>query len=117
VEKLLQVLHKLVDVGNTVIVIEHNLDVIKTADWVIDLGPEGGARGGRLVAVGTPEQVAATPGSATGEYLDRVLRGEPLIPLSDVTFAQAAGRQEVVKKPARSRTKPAKAVTSTHETR
>jgi excinuclease ABC subunit A len=95
VEKLLQVLHKLVEGGNTVIVIEHNLDVIKTADWIIDLGPEGGARGGRLVAAGTPEEIASTPGSATGEYLDRVLRGEPLVPLSDVTFAAAAGRPEL----------------------
>ncbi|MDQ2965108.1 MAG: excinuclease ABC subunit UvrA, partial [Chloroflexota bacterium] len=92
VEKLLQVLHRLVDSGNTVIVIEHNLDVIKTADWIIDLGPEGGARGGRIIAEGTPEQVAATRGSATGEYLARVLRGEPLVPLSDVTFAEEAGR-------------------------
>jgi len=92
VEKLLQVLHRLVDTGNTVVVIEHNLDVIKTADWIIDLGPEGGHRGGRVVAVGTPEAVAATDGSATGEYLDRVLRGEPLVPLSDVSFAEAAGR-------------------------
>ena len=92
VEKLLQVLHKLVDTGNTVIVIEHNLDVIKTADWIIDLGPEGGARGGEVVVAGTPEQVAATPGSATGEYLARVLRGEPIIPMADVSFAEAAGR-------------------------
>jgi excinuclease ABC subunit A len=92
VEKLLQVLHRLVDAGNTVIVIEHNLDVIKTADWIIDLGPEGGARGGEVVVAGTPETVAATPDSATGQYLARVLRGEPLIPLSDVTFAEAAGR-------------------------
>jgi excinuclease ABC subunit A len=92
VEKLLQVLHKLVDSGNTVIVIEHNLDVIKTADWIVDLGPEGGARGGEIIAEGTPEQVAATRGSATGEYLARVLRGEPLVPLSDVTFAEEAGR-------------------------
>ena len=90
VEKLLQVLHRLVDNGNTVIVIEHNLDVIKTADWIIDLGPEGGARGGHVVVAGTPETVATTPGSATGEYLARVLRGEPLIPLSDVTFAPPA---------------------------
>jgi excinuclease ABC subunit A len=75
-----------------VLVIEHNLDVIKTADWIIDLGPAGGARGGRIIAEGTPEQVAATPGSATGEYLDRVLRGEPLVPLSDVSFAEEAGR-------------------------
>ena len=94
VEKLLQVLHRLVDAGNTVIVIEHNLDVIKTADYIIDLGPEGGARGGRVIAPGTPEEVAAIEGSATGEYLARVLRGEPLMPLSDVTFAQAAGRAD-----------------------
>jgi excinuclease ABC subunit A len=92
VEKLLQVLHKLVDTGNTVIVIEHNLDVIKTADWIIDLGPEGGARGGEVVVAGTPEQVAATVGSATGEYLARVLRGEPVIPIANVSFAEAAGR-------------------------
>ncbi len=92
VEKLLQVLHRLVDTGNTVMVIEHNLDVIKTADWIVDLGPEGGDRGGRIIAEGTPEQVARARGSATGEYLARVLRGEPLVPLSDVTFADEAGR-------------------------
>ena len=92
VEKLLEVLHRLVDGGNTVLVIEHNLDVIKTADWIVDLGPEGGDRGGRIIAEGTPEKIAATRGSATGEYLDRVLRGEPLVPLSDVTFADEAGR-------------------------
>jgi excinuclease ABC subunit A len=89
VEKLLQVLHRLVDAGNTVIVIEHNLDVIKTADWIIDLGPEGGARGGRIVAEGTPEAVAAEPASATGEYLAHVLKGEPVLPLSDVDVAGA----------------------------
>jgi excinuclease ABC subunit A len=92
VEKLLEVLHRLVDGGNTVLVIEHNLDVIKTADWIVDLGPEGGARGGRIIAEGTPERVAETAGSATGEYLARVLRGEPLVPLSHVTFAEEAGR-------------------------
>ncbi len=92
VEKLLQVLHRLVDAGNSVIVIEHNLDVIKTADWIVDLGPEGGHRGGEIVAEGTPEQIARVRGSATGEYLARVLRGEPLVPLSGVTFAEAAGR-------------------------
>jgi hypothetical protein len=86
------VLHRLVDGGNTVLVIEHNLDVIKTADWIVDLGPEGGDRGGRIIAKGTPEQIARTKGSATGEYLARVLRGEPLVPLSDVTFAEEAGR-------------------------
>jgi excinuclease ABC subunit A len=92
VEKLLQVLHRLVDAGNTVVVIEHNLDVVKTADWIVDLGPEGGERGGYVIAAGTPEQIAAAPGSATGEYLARVLRGEPLMPLSAVTFAESAGR-------------------------
>ncbi len=92
VDKLLTVLHRLVDNGNTVLVIEHNLDVIKTADWIVDLGPEGGHRGGQVIAEGTPERVAETAGSATGEYLARVLRGEPLVPLSHVTFAEEAGR-------------------------
>ncbi|HEX6840684.1 MAG TPA: excinuclease ABC subunit UvrA [Stellaceae bacterium] len=69
VRKLLDVLHALVEQGNTVLVIEHNLEVIKTADWIIDLGPEGGSGGGRIVASGTPEQVAATPASYTGQYL------------------------------------------------
>jgi excinuclease ABC subunit A len=69
VRLLLKVLHRLVDKGNTVLVIEHNLDVVKTADWIIDLGPEGGARGGSIVAEGTPEQVATAPGSYTGQYL------------------------------------------------
>ncbi|MSQ62344.1 MAG: excinuclease ABC subunit UvrA [Betaproteobacteria bacterium] len=72
---LLHVLHRLRDAGNTVIVIEHNLDVIKTADWVIDLGPEGGDGGGRIIAAGTPEQVAESPVSHTGQYLRRVLSG------------------------------------------
>jgi excinuclease ABC subunit A len=74
VAKLLGVLHRLVDAGNTVVVIEHNLDVIKTADHIIDLGPEGGAGGGRVVAEGTPEKVAATPGSYTGEFLADLLK-------------------------------------------
>ena len=69
VRKLLEVLQTLVDQGNTIIVIEHNLEVIKTADWIIDIGPEGGAKGGKIVAVGTPEQVAKAKGSYTGEYL------------------------------------------------
>ncbi|HYG64113.1 MAG TPA: excinuclease ABC subunit UvrA, partial [Thermoanaerobaculia bacterium] len=73
VGKLLKLLHRLVELGNTVVVIEHNLDVIKTADWVIDLGPEGGAGGGRLVAVGTPEEVAKVSESYTGRYLKSVL--------------------------------------------
>jgi excinuclease ABC subunit A len=75
VERLLNVLHRLVDHGNTVIVIEHNLDVLKTADWLIDLGPEGGDRGGEVVALGTPEQVAREPESHTGRYLRPVLEG------------------------------------------
>jgi excinuclease ABC subunit A len=73
VERLLQVLHRLVDAGNTVVVIEHNLDVIKTADWVIDLGPEGGELGGRVIAEGTPEEVAAQDHSYTGQFLRKVL--------------------------------------------
>jgi excinuclease ABC subunit A len=73
VGKLLSLLHRLVDLGNTVVVIEHNLEVIKTADWVIDLGPKGGAAGGRVLAAGPPEEVAATAGSYTGEYLARAL--------------------------------------------
>ena len=75
VRVLLDVLHRLVDRGNTVLVIEHNLDVIKTADWIIDLGPDGGNRGGQLVAAGPPEAVARTKGSHTGEFLLRILRG------------------------------------------
>jgi excinuclease ABC subunit A len=78
VERLLEVLHRLVDGGNSVIVIEHNLDVIKTADWVIDLGPDGGDRGGELIAEGTPEQVAKVRASHTGRYLALALRGEPI---------------------------------------
>jgi excinuclease ABC subunit A len=73
VKHLLAVLHRLRDEGNTVIVIEHNLDVIKTADWVIDLGPEGGDGGGEIVAEGTPEQLSRANGSFTGRYLKRVL--------------------------------------------
>jgi excinuclease ABC subunit A len=69
VEKLLEVLHALVDAGNTLVVIEHNLEVIKTADWIIDLGPEGGDKGGRIVATGTPEDVASNPASHTGNFL------------------------------------------------
>jgi excinuclease ABC subunit A len=76
VRLLLEVLHRLVDKGNTVVVIEHNLDVVKTADWVIDLGPEGGDAGGTVVAAGTPEQVARAKGSFTGQFLRKVLQGE-----------------------------------------
>jgi excinuclease ABC subunit A len=73
IRKLLHVLGRLVDTGNTVVVIEHNLDVIKTADWVIDMGPEGGSRGGEVVCEGTPEQLAADPASFTGQFLKPLL--------------------------------------------
>jgi len=76
IELLLTVIHRLRDQGNTVVIIEHNLDVIKTADWVIDLGPEGGAGGGQIIAQGTPEQVAANKASFTGKYLAPLLKRE-----------------------------------------
>ncbi len=71
VRKLMEVLHRLADLGNTVLIIEHNLDVIRNADWIIDLGPEGGEEGGRIVAQGPPAVIAATAGSHTGEFLAR----------------------------------------------
>jgi excinuclease ABC subunit A len=77
IEQLLAVLHRLRDKGNTVVVIEHNLDVIKTADWIIDLGPEGGDGGGEVIAKGTPEDIAASNDSFTGQYLKRKLSNEP----------------------------------------
>ncbi|HQO28343.1 MAG TPA: excinuclease ABC subunit UvrA, partial [Accumulibacter sp.] len=77
IEMLLTVLHRLVDHGNTVVVIEHNLDVIKTADWLIDLGPEGGGGGGRVLAVGTPEDIAAHPESHSGRFLAPFLVRQP----------------------------------------
>jgi excinuclease ABC subunit A len=83
VQKLLEVLHRLVDAGNTVIVIEHNLDVIKTADWLIDLGPEGGAGGGQVLAQGTPEMIATVPESYTGQFLQGILAHN-----SDIRFLQ-----------------------------
>ena len=76
VAQLLDVLHRLRDEGNTIVVIEHNLDVIKTADWLIDLGPEGGEGGGEIIATGTPEAVAANPRSHTGTYLRPLLERE-----------------------------------------
>jgi excinuclease ABC subunit A len=82
VARLLAVLGRLADTGNTVVVIEHNLDVIKSADWVIDLGPEGGDAGGDLVASGTPEQLAKVPTSHTGHYLRRVLNSQQPKPAS-----------------------------------
>ena len=74
VHRLIEMLDRLVEGGNTVLVIEHNLDVIKTADYIIDMGPDGGNRGGTVIAKGTPEQVANTPGSYTGEYLKKMLK-------------------------------------------
>ena len=77
IEQLLHVLQRLRDEGNTIIVIEHNLDVIKTADWVVDMGPEGGDGGGTIVAVGTPEDIAANKASYTGRYLRTKLAAQP----------------------------------------
>jgi len=74
IKQLLAVLHHLRDHGNTIVIIEHNLDVIKTADWIVDLGPEGGGGGGKIIAEGTPEQVAKIKTSHTGRYIKRVLR-------------------------------------------
>jgi excinuclease ABC subunit A len=79
VRRLLEVLGGLVDKGNSVIVIEHNLDVIKSADWIVDLGPEGGSGGGQVVATGTPEQVARTEGRHTGAFLAEVLGGSQAV--------------------------------------
>jgi excinuclease ABC subunit A len=89
IRKLLLVLGRLVDQGNTVLVIEHNLDVIKTADWIVDMGPEGGSRGGLVVAEGTPEEVAAHPDSFTGEFLAPLLEG------TDVKVARPARKKAV----------------------
>jgi excinuclease ABC subunit A len=95
VKKLLEVLHELVEQGNTVVVIEHNLEVIKTADWIVDLGPEGGDRGGRLVASGTPEQIARVKESYTGQYLKGILdRGrKPKSAVAEREGAPAKGKK------------------------
>jgi excinuclease ABC subunit A len=77
VHKLLDVVQRLVDKGNSVLMIEHNLDVIRCADWIVDLGPEGGDRGGEIIAAGTPEAVAKVKGSYTGQYLKQVLANYP----------------------------------------
>ena len=73
IKQLLEVLHRLRDQGNTIVVIEHNLDVIKTADWIVDLGPEGGSGGGQIIATGTPENVAKVKGSHTARFLKDIL--------------------------------------------
>jgi excinuclease ABC subunit A len=89
VDLLLKTLHRLRDEGNTVVVIEHNLDVVKTADWILDLGPKGGAGGGRLIASGTPEQVADVKESLTGKYLKPMLKTR-----------RKAGKEKIIKKTA-----------------
>jgi excinuclease ABC subunit A len=103
VRKLLEVLHTLVETGNTVLVIEHNLDIIKTADWVIDLGPAGGDKGGRIIATGTPEDVVKVKASATGEYL------KPVLARAKAPKTSAKPRKKAVKKSATAQTKRRKA--------
>lgn len=104
IRKLLGVLGRLVDAGNTVVVIEHNLDVIKTADWIIDMGPEGGSRGGTVIAEGTPEQIAAHPTSHTGAFLSHILDGRH-VPVGtdlqpDIFTAAATSNRRATTKPA-----------------
>src|SRR3954453_958952 len=94
VQRLLEVLHRLVDAGNSVVVIEHNPDVIKTADRIIDMGPEGGEEGGELVAGGTPEEVAGTPGSHTGAFLAGLVT--PGAPAARRGPARSGGRKRQV---------------------
>ena len=83
VQKLLAAFRKLIEGGGSLLVIEHNLDVIKSADWVIDMGPEGGSGGGRIVAVGTPEEIAANPDSHTGHWLAPVLNLVPAVTIAE----------------------------------
>ena len=97
VRKLLEVLHRLVEQGNTVVVIEHNLDVIKTADWVIDLGPGGGVNGGRIIAEGPPEAIAEVPMSATGQYLKPMLERASVKPKVVETKPKKVARSRRVK--------------------
>ena len=92
VHKLMDVMQRLVDKGNSILVIEHNLDVIRCADWIIDLGPEGGTRGGEIVVCGTPEEVAAHPTSHTGRYLKQVLSQHPPQALAPLVCGPGAGR-------------------------
>ncbi len=109
VSKLLEVLHTLVDTGNTVVVIEHNLDIIKTADWVLDLGPEGGDKGGRIVAAGTPEEVAKVKGSFTGEYLKKVLAKASRAPRKTIKGTKKGKAVKAPLKKAAKKTKSTKA--------
>ncbi|WP_243057768.1 excinuclease ABC subunit UvrA [Nocardioides sp. SR21] len=116
IRKLLLVLGRLVDQGNTVLVIEHNLDVIKTADWLVDMGPEGGSRGGMVVAEGTPETVAATPGSYTGEFLAPLLEGRAArqsVAKSAPRAASTAPSKKAATKKAPAKKAPAKKAVAT----
>ena len=94
-------LGRLVDQGNTVLVIEHNLDVIKTADWIVDMGPEGGSRGGTVVAEGTPEDVAANPASYTGQFLKPILEGREAAQPKPARKKAAAKKAAAKKAPAK----------------
>jgi excinuclease ABC subunit A len=110
ISKLLKVLGGLVDKGNTVIVIEHNLDVIKTADWIVDMGPEGGAGGGLVVAEGTPEEVAGVPASHTGKFLREILGADRISDAEPVPAQRTAtARKTVAAKTAAKKTVTAKA--------
>ena len=112
IRKLLLVLQRLVDQGNSVFVIEHNLDVIKTADWIIDMGPEGGNGGGTVVAEGTPEQVAVVEGSYTGQYLSEILAGHEVAvgdePALVEAPADAGKRKTTARRKAKKTTSPRK---------
>ena len=88
VKKLLDVLHRLTDLGNTIIIIEHNLDVIRNADWIIDLGPEGGEEGGKMVAQGTPEQVMRNKKSYTGQALTQYFNGNGRAPMAEAVSSK-----------------------------
>ena len=100
----MEVLHELVEQGNTVVVIEHNLDVIKTADWIVDLGPEGGDGGGEIIAVGTPEEVAKEKGSYTGKYLGPMLKPKK----KPVVKKKPAAKQPTAKAKPAAKKKPVK---------
>ncbi|MBN9578683.1 MAG: excinuclease ABC subunit A, partial [Alphaproteobacteria bacterium] len=104
VKKLLEVLHELVDNGNTVVVIEHNLEVIKTADWIVDLGPEGGDGGGEIVAEGTPEDVAKVARSYTGQYLKALLKNR------NGAARQSTATKPVAVKPSAAKSSAAKSI-------
>jgi excinuclease ABC subunit A len=110
VRRLLEVLHRLTDLGNTVIIIEHNLDVVRNADWIIDLGPEGGEDGGQIVAEGTPEYVATVAGSNTGEFLRRYYTQTGGLPPTPIAIPSATATPSNGSKPASNhKTVPARA--------